>query len=361
VQVIGDFLSKHCIKDNRFAVGVSGGADSLALVLMIKEEFPEYHIVALTVDHGLRPTSHNEALYVEKVMNDFGIEHHILEWKGKKPQTGIEEQARIARYNLLCDWCKNNDINNLVIAHHLYDQAETFLMRLQRGSGVFGLSAIDDISMRDGINILRPLLHTHPNDLKKYLEEKNIKWVEDESNQCTDFLRVKMRKFLPILEKELDISVERIALATENLNNTKKYLENNAKDIIKNKMHKWNNIAYSVDYTDFLSWHDELKFIIIGSLIKELGENDYTPEADSMKNLIKDLCNKDFKGATLGGCFMQICDLRLFFIKEFRKITNNFSNDEWDDFLKHNPIFRGIKFPSKFKEAVLKEKIFQKI
>ena len=88
-----------------------------------------------------------------------------------------------------------------MIAHHLYDQAETFLMRLQRGSGVFGLSSIDEISERNGISILRPLLHTHPDDLKKYLNEKNIKWVEDESNQCTDFLRVKMRKFLPVLER----------------------------------------------------------------------------------------------------------------------------------------------------------------
>ena len=357
MQVIRDFLLKHNIKDNRFAVGVSGGADSLALVLMLKEEFPNFEIIALTVDHGLRPTSKDEAIYVADLMNKFGIEHHILEWEGEKPQTGIEEQARNARYDLLCNWCKNHNITNLMIAHHLYDQAETFLMRLQRGSGVLGLASIDDVSSRNDINILRPLLHTHPNDLKKYLEEKNIKWVEDESNQCTDFLRVKMRKFLPILEKELDISVERISLATDNLHSTKNFLESGATEIIKNKMHQWNNVAYSVDYTEFLSWHDELKFVIIGTLLKRLGGSDYTPEADSLKKLIQDLYCKDFKGATLGGCFMQICDLRLFFIKEFRKKNNSYSNDEWEKFLMYNPSFRGIKLPSKLKEAVLNEKL----
>ena len=361
MQVISDFLLKHNIKDTRFAVGVSGGADSLALVLMLKEEFPNFHIIALTVDHGLRPSSKDEALYVKKVMDIFGIEHHILEWEGTKPQTGIEEQARIARYNLICDWCKNNNICNLIIAHHLYDQAETFLMRLQRGSGVFGLSSIEEISMRNGINILRPLLHTHPDELKKYLKEKNINWVEDESNQCMDFLRVKIRKFLPILEKELDIPVERISLAVDNLSKTKNYLEDAANDIIKNKMHNWNNFAYSVDYTEFLSWHEELKFIIIGILLKQLTGSDYTPEADSIKNLIKALNDKDFKGSTLGGCFMQICDLKLFFIKEFRKKNETYSNDEWDNFLKYNPTFRGIKLPYKFKEIALKEKILKKI
>lgn len=357
MQVIKNFLLKHNITDNSFAVGVSGGADSLALVLMLKEEFPEFRIVAITVDHGLRPTSYDEACYVSKIMKDFGIEHHILKWVGDKPQTGIEEQARIARYNLICDWCKNNNIKNLMIAHHLYDQAETFLMRLQRGSGVFGLSSIDEISERNNISVLRPLLHTHPDDLKKYLNEKNIKWVEDESNQCTDFLRVKMRKFLPVLEKELGISVERISLATDNLRNTKDFLEDTALDIIKNKMHKWNDIAYSVDYNEFLSWHKELKFVIIGILLKELSGSDYIPEANSIENLINELNNKDFVGATLGGCFMQLCDLRLFFIKENRQKNVSYSNDDWDVFLKHNPLFRGIKIPSKLKEVLLIEKL----
>ena len=89
MQVIKDFFIRNKITDTKIAVGVSGGADSLALVLMLKEAFPCLNFVALTVDHGLRPSSFDEAMYVKKVMNEHNIEHHILTWKGDKPNTGI--------------------------------------------------------------------------------------------------------------------------------------------------------------------------------------------------------------------------------------------------------------------------------
>ena len=357
MQVIKNFLEKYKIKDTTFAVGVSGGADSLALVLMLKEECPNFNIIALTVDHGLRPSSKQEAEYVAKIMKQFKIKHHILTWTGKKPTIGIEEQARNARYNLLCEWCKNNNISYMFIAHHLFDQAETFLMRLQRGSGVIGLSSMDEVSEKNDIKLLRPLLCTHPDKLKDFLNNRKIKWVEDESNQCLDFLRVKMRKFLPVLEKETGISSEKICLAAQNLQNAKKFLIDTADNIMKNKMHKWNRCAYSVDYTEYLSWHSELKFYIIGSIIKELGKKEYTPEADSIKSLISELeCDK-FDCATLGDCIVQIYDNRLYFIKEYREKNTNFRSEQWDIFLKYNPSVRGIKIPHKLKEALLLEKI----
>ena len=138
-----DFLLTHNIKNTTVAVAVSGGADSLALVLMAAEMYAvdSIKIVALTVDHGLRSTSAQEAEYVANLMKAHGIEHHILVWEGIKPQTGIEEAARAARYELMREWCLRNDVHYLMVAHHLFDQAETFLMRLQRGSGLKGLCA----------------------------------------------------------------------------------------------------------------------------------------------------------------------------------------------------------------------------
>lgn len=357
MQIIKSFLEKYKIKDTTFAVGVSGGADSLALVLLLKEECPDFNIVALTVDHGLRPASSDEAHYVAKVLKKFDIEHHILVWSGEKPTVGIEEKARNARYNLLCDWCKKNNISYMFIAHHLLDQAETFLMRLQRGSGLIGLSAIDEVSDRNGIKLLRPLLGTHPDKLKEFLNNKKIKWVEDESNQCTDFLRVKMRKFLPIIESETGISADKICLAVQNLQNTKKFLVDTANDIIKNKMHKWGNSGYSLDYNEYLSWHSELKFYIIGTIIKELGDNDYTSEATSIRLIMNNLENSGFDMVTLGGCILQLYDSRLYFIKEFRKKNTDFRIEQWTDFLKYNPNVRGIKLPHKLKEALILEKL----
>ena len=356
MQVIKDFFIRNKITDTKIAVGVSGGADSLALVLMLKEAFPCLNFVALTVDHGLRPSSFDEAMYVKKVMNEHNIEHHILTWEGDKPNTGIEEQARIARYNLLCSWCKNNDINYLAIAHHMRDQAETFLMRIERGSGLFGLSSMSDVSEKNGIKILRPLLKYSPQALKDYLICKKINWVEDESNECDDFLRVRMRKFLPIMEKEVGITINRLCETVENLQRSKKFLEDMVNLSIKNNMYCWNNIGYSVDYSCFLSWHDEIKFHVLGKIIKELGDNSYTPEADTLLHLLDDITCNDFDSITLGGCVILKSDLKIWIIKEYREKNQNYSNDEWNDFIKQNPEFRGIKFPHKLKIALLKEK-----
>ena len=100
-----------------------------------------------------------------------------------------------------------------------------------------------------------------------------------------------------------------------------------------------------------------MKTICRRILLKELSGSDYIPEANSIENLINELNNQDFGGATLGRCFMQICDLRLFFIKENRQKNISYSNNDWDVFLKHNPLFRGIKIPSKLKEVLLIEKL----
>ena len=186
-----ELFAKYQIKDEVVAVGVSGGADSLALVLQAAEELAVFgrKVVALTVDHGLRPTSRLEAEYVAGLMQKYGIEHHILTWTGKKPTTGIEEAARQARYTLIAEWCSQNNVHVLLTAHHAKDQAETFLMRLQSGSGLEGLCGIREYSVREGLVILRPLLAVNPENLRDYLRQRAIVWVEDESNRDTTFLR----------------------------------------------------------------------------------------------------------------------------------------------------------------------------
>ena len=161
-----DFFKKHKIDDETIAVGVSGGADSLALALMLKDNGKK--VVALTVNHCLRQEAEAEAEYVAELMKKHNIEHHILVWTdGSKVKKGVEERARDARYNLMISFCKDNNIKVLATAHHLRDQAETFLLRLQRGSGLFGLSSMLPVSERDKIVLIRPLLDRSPEDLKK--------------------------------------------------------------------------------------------------------------------------------------------------------------------------------------------------
>lgn len=356
MRVIADFFSAHQIRAESIAVGVSGGADSLALALMLKEELPTYHLVALTVDHGLRPTSKQEAEYVAGVMREYGIEHHILTWEGKKPKTGIEEQARIARYNLLCEWCEAHDVAYLAIAHHLFDQAETFLMRLVRGSGLYGLASMQEIYKLNGIHILRPLLKVHPDYLKAYLKEKHIDWVEDESNQCEDFLRVKIRKFLPSLARNIGLDAEHLGRAAANLQKTRAFMEDMVNEAVRQSVHFWDDCGCSFDYTAFLGWHDELKFYVLSELIKKIGQNIYIPEAETLQKLIGDLKKADFNGATLGGVYFCKSDLRIWLIRENRGNDTNISEAEWLEFERQTPEVRGIKIPARLKAALISEK-----
>ena len=360
MQIIKDFLQKYQIKDTDFVIGVSGGADSLALALMFKEEFPNYNLIALTVDHMLRPTSGHEAQYVAQVMKQHHIEHHILTWEGEKPKTGIEEKAREERYRLICNWCSAHEINNLVMAHHLLDQAETFFMRLQRGSGLFGLSCMEDIFYRNNIKILRPFLDIHPDDLKKYLLQRGIQWVEDESNQCTDYLRVKVRKFLPQITNVLGITPNKISTAIRNLQGSKRFISDYVENIILQKVHNWENIAFSFDVAEYNSWHPEIKFTIINRLLTRLSNSDYPLLADSLLKLIKDMDDSHFENATLGGCHIVKSDLRFWLITEIRKKNKNISNIAWDLYLSENPQVRGLKIPVKLKIALLNQKNHKK-
>lgn len=356
MQLITDFFNTHHIKPKKLAVGVSGGADSLALVLLLKEQLPNCHVVALTVDHGLRPTSLKEAQYVTGIMAEHGIEHHILTWVGEKPKTGIEEQARIARYNLLCDWCHTHNISYLAIAHHLLDQAETFLMRLVRGSGLYGLASMQEIYELNGIHILRPLLKVHPDSLKVYLKDKHIDWVEDESNQCEDFLRVKIRKFLPELKQNIGLDAEHLGLAASNLKKTRAFMEDTVDETIQRHVHFWFNSGCSFDYAVFSHWHSELKFYILSELIKKIGQNIYIPEAEALQNLITQIEKTDFAGATLGGVYCLKNDLKVWLVKENRCSETQFLEKDWEDYCNENPEVRGIKIPSKLKTALLFEK-----
>ena len=169
-----------------------------------------------------------------------------------------------------------------------------------------------------------------------------------------------MRKFLPLLEKETRISAEKLSKTISNLQRTKNFIEYTVDDIIKNDTHCWNNVCYSFDFSKFLNWHQEISFHILGKLIRELGENQYTPESDELLNLLDKIVKEDFDSATLGGCIILKSDLRIWVIKEYRDKNNNYSNEKWDDFVMQNPCVRGIKIPHKLKIALLREKKLKK-
>ena len=140
---------ENLINSKKIAVSVSGGADSLALCFLVlcykfKKNIkiqPSFYLV----DHGLRENSSIEVRKVSGWLEAHGIDNHILSWGVAKPKSGIQAAARIARYDLMTSWCKEHKISPLLTAHHLEDQVETFLLRLECGSRLDGLSSMEYI------------------------------------------------------------------------------------------------------------------------------------------------------------------------------------------------------------------------
>lgn len=346
-----EFLVKHNIKEKTLAVAVSGGADSLALVLMAHEQLAVYgyKIIALTVNHGLRKSAQSEAEYVAQIMQLNNIEHHILVWQGEKPQSGIEEAAREARYSLIKKWCDENKVKVLLVAHHLYDQAETFLMRLQRGSGLQGLCAIREVSEYNGLKILRPLLTTNPQSLKDYLSAKNIKWIEDESNQDTKYLRNKIRKFLPTLSENIGITAERISEATANLQSADDFIESQVDKLFGQTITQYGSEVFCFAHNEYLKWHTEIKFRVIARLCKR----QYIPRADSIMATVNALNKLPFNGLTLGGKEIFTAYGKVWVVPEMCA-KHKSSRSEWEKFTATNPQFKNIKIPHKARLVLLK-------
>ena len=178
------------------AVAVSGGGDSMALALLADAwaRARGRRLTALTIDHGLRPESKMEAERVGCWLGARGIGHAILPWNEPKPTTGLQEAAREARYRMIGEWARAHDVGQVLVAHQMEDQAETFLMRLARGSGITGLAAMREVIERGGVRYLRPLLSIPRARLRATLQSADQAWIEDPSNLSPRFARTGYRR-----------------------------------------------------------------------------------------------------------------------------------------------------------------------
>lgn len=183
----------------RIGLAVSGGPDSLALLLLAHGTRPG-QIEAATVDHGLRPESASEARLVAALCASRGIPHMTLrpDWAAL-PRTAVQEKARAARYAALGRWASERDLAVIATAHHREDQAETLLMRLARGAGVKGLAGMRSASQLPGcpeLRLVRPLLSWSKRELQRVCSDAAIEPANDPSNDDLGFERVRVRQAL---------------------------------------------------------------------------------------------------------------------------------------------------------------------
>jgi len=210
----------------RLAVACSGGADSMALTLLADHwaRGEGGAVTALIVDHGLRPDSANEANETASRLKSRGIAHQILKREGEVPAGDIEAFARDARYRLFEQWCGENGVLHLLVAHHRDDQAETFLLRLARGSGLDGLAGMAPESARRNFRLLRPLLGVPRDRLKATLEQAGLDFAEDPMNSDPAYARVRLRAARDTLAAE-GLTPERLTATAAHLARARAALE----------------------------------------------------------------------------------------------------------------------------------------
>lgn len=171
-------------------VAVSGGADSLALMLLAAAAFPG-NVAAATVDHGLRPEAADEAAFVHAIATRIGVPHDIVTLD-VAPGGNVSARARVARYDALETWRQGTGANWIATGHHADDQVETMIMRLNRSAGVGGLAGI---RRRNGA-VVRPLLGWRRAELDAVVAQAGISPVDDPTNRDDRYDRARLRKLL---------------------------------------------------------------------------------------------------------------------------------------------------------------------
>lgn len=204
--------------DRALVAAVSGGPDSVALLALLAEwaAAGRCRLHAVTVDHGLRPEAAAEAALVAALCRELGVPHRIRRWRGEKPQTGLQEKARAARYALLAEEAGALGAGAIVTAHTLDDQAETLLMRMAAGSGLAGLAGMALRGETHGVALLRPLLVIAKSRLLATCAARGLAFAQDPSNADPRFARVRWRKLMPELARE-GLGAARLGLLAERL------------------------------------------------------------------------------------------------------------------------------------------------
>lgn len=309
---LASFFSKHKFleQQTKFAVAVSGGPDSMALACLIIQNIPDKEIHLLTVDHGLRAEAKEEAKMVADWSAGYkNAVHAILEWEGDKPDAAIMEEARAARYKLMVDYCRDHKIETLFVAHHQDDQAETFLIRLAKGSGLDGLASMQALRFYDdSLQLARPLLDVSKEDLISYCDKNNIPYVLDPSNENENYLRPRLRKSMAVLEEE-GLSSKRLSLTAKRLARARVALENISDKAHQSCLRNKEDHCAILSYEDLRAYPEEIGLRVVQKTLEEMRpESDYNVRMEKLEELFESLWSapENFKPRTLGGCIFSL-------------------------------------------------------
>lgn len=306
------------------ALAVSGGADSVALMLLARDWLnaargPLPQITVLTVDHALRDGSAAEAQWVKSAAEALGFRHETLRWEGEKPLADLQAEARRARYVLMTGYCRDAGLPALATAHTCDDQAETLLMRLARGSGLDGLAAMDGVSRQNGIDILRPFLGILRRRIETFLRARGQSWLDDPSNDDGRFERVRVRQALRAAPS-LGLSTAALALSARRLRRARDALEAATAQFLYASATLHEAGFAEIGLAQLFQAHEEIGLRALGRTITAIGGDHDTPLRLSKLEACLAALRSGQRGATLGGCRLIVKGDRLLAIREIGRM-----------------------------------------
>lgn len=293
----------NTVPEGPLGLAVSGGGDSIALLVLMSDWAQETGRVlrVVTVDHGLRDGSAAEAAVVGALCADLGVPHDTVRWLDH-PETGnLQDNARQARQNLIADWAAEQGIVAVATGHTRDDQAETFLLRLKRGSGVDGLSGMAAQVRKAGVFWLRPLLEIRREALREFLRHRQVSWVEDPSNDDLRFDRVKMRKALNVLD-ELGLGVTVLADTAGRMQTARTALEAFSQEVLHAVAQPRDIGSVRLDIAVLARHPMDIQLRVLAHCLRWVSLAPYRPRLSALKQALAQCVNAT--GHSLSGCLL---------------------------------------------------------
>lgn len=308
--------------EKSFAVAVSGGRDSMALARLSAAygKNKGIAVMALTVDHGLRPEAADEAAKVSAWCKAAGLEHRTLVWEGVKPATGVQNAARRARYRMLAQAANDAGVDAILTAHNADDQAETVFMRLARGAGPKGLSAMRESGwIADGagspVRLLRPLLSVPRAQLTATAAAFDQPYVDDPSNDDPSYERIKTRALMAALEEQgllTQNALLRMAGRMQVASRLLKEREDALFQTLSGCFFRWGGVCVDLHKIAAMATDDVSG--LCRRLIFAVCGQDYAPDAEAVSEAFNNAITTG--AATLGGALLKAHGERLWFLRE---------------------------------------------
>ena len=296
-------------------VAVSGGSDSVALLHVMVAAGAR--VSAVTVNHDLRAEAADEARFVAGLCAGLGVPHSVLVWDHGGPKGNLPDAARRARYGLIAGWALARGIARVMLGHTADDQAETVLMGLARGAGLDGLCGMRAWWDQGAVRFERPLLDVTRAELRGYLGRAGVAWVDDPTNEDTQYQRVRARKAMVVL-RPLGISIEGLGDVARNLAAAKAALVASvAEAAARIGQERCGALIFQRD--GFLALEVDLRRRLLIAALRWVSTAEYSPRAEAILRVQAAI--SEGRDATLWGCRIRVLETQIWIVREPRAVA----------------------------------------